>query len=180
MTTLAVQPENRSSPPEVLTDAEAIRQVLAAVGVDFERWEAGVPLSREATQEEILAAYAGPIATLNERHGFRSVDVARIHPAHPAAATARQKFLAEHTHADHEIRFFVEGKGRFYLHIGQRVYMVDCEAGDLLSVPAGTRHWFDMGERPLFTAIRLFTTPDGWQATFTGSDIALGFPELPT
>lgn len=180
MTTLAIEPEDRSSPPETLTDAEAIRAALAGVGVDFERWEAGVPLARDASQEEILAAYADAIARLNALHGFRSVDVARIHPTHPAAATARQKLLAEHTHADHEIRFFVEGKGRFYLHIGERVYMVDCEAGDLLSVPAGTRHWFDMGERPLFTAIRLFTTPDGWEASFTGSDIARRFPELPT
>jgi 1,2-dihydroxy-3-keto-5-methylthiopentene dioxygenase len=180
MTTLAIQPDDRSAPPELLTDYEGIREVLAGVGVDLQRWEADVPLGQDATQEEILAAYADSIARLNARHGFRSVDVARIHPAHPAAAVARQKFLAEHTHDDHEIRFFVEGRGRFYLHIGPRVYMVDCEAGDLLSVPAGTRHWFDMGERPLFTAIRLFTSPDGWQASFTGSDIAQGFPELPT
>ncbi|NOS88576.1 MAG: cupin, partial [Methylococcaceae bacterium] len=29
-----------------------------------------------------------------------------------------------------------------------------------------------------FTCIRLFTTPDGWLANFTGSDIALQFPTL--
>ena len=27
-----------------------------------------------------------------------------------------------------------------------------CETGDLLGVPAGTRHWFDMGTSPQFTA----------------------------
>jgi len=45
-------------------------------------------------------------------------------------------------------------------------------------VPANTTHWFDMGENPHFTCIRLFTTADGWVADFTGSDIATKFPTL--
>ena len=45
-----------------------------------------------------------------------------------------------------------------------------------MSVPAGTRHWFDMGPAPRFTAIRLFTNPDGWVAKFTGTEIAATFP----
>jgi 1,2-dihydroxy-3-keto-5-methylthiopentene dioxygenase len=51
-----------------------------------------------------------------------------------------------------------------------------CTRGDLISVPAGMKHWFDMGPRPNFTAIRLFVNPDGWVARFTGSDIAERFP----
>ncbi len=51
-----------------------------------------------------------------------------------------------------------------------------CEEGDLISVPAGTRHWFDMGPNPRFTAIRLFTNADGWIANFTGDTIADRFP----
>ena len=47
---------------------------------------------------------------------------------------------------------------------------------DLISVPAGMRHWFDMGPAPNFTAIRMFTTPDGWVARFTGDPIASHFP----
>ena len=39
----------------------------------------------------------------------------------------RQKFLNEHTHADFEVRFFVDGSGLFYLHVGDRVYLVLCE-----------------------------------------------------
>ena len=37
-----------------------------------------------------------------------------------------------------EIRFFVQGAGTFYLHLGDEVVAVLCEAGDLLSVPALT------------------------------------------
>ncbi|MGA1701788.1 MAG: cupin, partial [Candidatus Nanopelagicales bacterium] len=37
-------------------------------------------------------------------------------------------------------------------------------------------HWFDMGTRPDFTAIRFFHDDDGWVGTFTGSDISTHFP----
>jgi len=53
-----------------------------------------------------------------------------------------------------------------------------CEPGDLISVPAHTTHWFDMGARPDFKCIRFFTTPDGWVGRFTGSDIATRFPDF--
>jgi len=180
MSTLEILPADLSSAAATFTDPDAIARALDAVGVGFERWQASAPLTPDASSEQILAAYADPIARLSARHGFQSVDVVRMHPEHPARAEARRKFLAEHTHADFEVRFFVEGRGRFYLHIGDQVFLMTCEAGDLLSVPSGTRHWFDMGERPLFTAIRLFTTPEGWVASFTGDDIATHFPELAT
>ena len=73
---------------------------------------------------------------------------------------------------------FVDGAGLFTLHVEDRVYEVLCERGDLISVPAGTRHWFDMGPNPSFCAVRLFTSPDGWAADFTGEDIAERFPRL--
>lgn len=179
MTTLEIYPDQGGA-PSVTTDPAAIAALLAAVGVEFERWEASVPLAPDAGQPEVLAAYADPIARLQRRYSFQSVDVVRMHPEHPAREAARQKFLAEHVHDDFEVRFFVEGRGCFYLHIDQSVYRVTCEGGDLLSVPAGTRHWFDMGARPRFCAIRLFTTPEGWVARFTGDDIATRFPLLET
>ena len=83
-------------------------------------------------------------------------------------AAARSKFLAEHRHAEDEVRFFVAGRGCFYLHLEPEVLAVVCEGGDLLSVPAGTRHWFDMGSRPDFVAIRFFQQEDGWIGDFTG------------
>jgi 1,2-dihydroxy-3-keto-5-methylthiopentene dioxygenase len=87
-------------------------------------------------------------------------------------------FLKEHTHSDHEVRFFVEGRGLFFLHPDDKVYGILCEAGDLLTVPAHTKHWFDLGSAPDLKCIRLFTTPEGWVANYTGSDIAQQFPTL--
>jgi 1,2-dihydroxy-3-keto-5-methylthiopentene dioxygenase len=106
------------------------------------------------------------------------VDVISLVPDHPDREALRRKFLDEHTHAEDEVRFFVAGSGQFTLHIGPRVYEVLCEAGDLIGVPDGTPHWFDMSESPYFVAIRLFTNREGWVADFTGTDIAQRFPRM--
>jgi len=106
------------------------------------------------------------------------VDAISLSPEHPDREALRQKFLAEHTHSEDEVRFFVAGRGLFCLHIGEQVLQVLCEADDFLRVPAGTRHWFDMGSAPRFTAIRFFDNPEGWVAQFTGDAIAKRYPLL--
>ncbi len=88
----------------------------------------------------------------------------------------RAKFLAEHIHDDDEVRFFVEGAGLFYIRHEGAVHALECTRGDLIVLPAGTLHWFDTGAQPSFTVIRLFTTPEGWVARFTGDNIAEAIP----
>ena len=176
------------STPEQLdvstTDPTEIAAELAAVGIAFAQWPT-VELPAGASQDEVFAAYRAEVDSLIDEHGFTVVDVAQIHPSDdPAwAATAlgaRGKFLEEHTHAEDEVRFFVQGAGVFYLHIDGRVLALYCEAGDLVSVPAWTTHWFDMGTRPDFTAIRFFKDPDGWVGSFTGSPISKSFADFDT
>jgi len=176
MSALSVYLDNQPDFGELYTDFTAIRNQLDKIGVQFERWTANCPLSPDADQTSVLAAYADSIDRLKQQYGFQSVDVIKLNPDHPEKADFRQKFLAEHIHHDFEVRFFVEGRGLFYLHVDDNVYAVLCEKGDLISVPANTTHWFDMGENPEFTCIRLFTTPEGWVADFTGSEIAKTFP----
>lgn len=161
---------------ERVVDHDLIGERLAEIGVAFERWEASRPLRADSGQAEVLEAYAAQVERLNAAYGFRTVDVVALRPSHPEREAMRGKFLNEHTHDDFEVRFFVEGRGMFYLHVGERVHVVLCEQGDLISVPAGTRHWFDMGSAPDFKCIRFFTTPEGWVGNFTGSDIAGRFP----
>lgn len=160
------------------TEATDIAARLRAAEVLFERWACETPLAAGAGEEEILRAYAGPVERLKDRYGFQSVDVVAMHPDHPQREALRAKFLAEHTHDDFEVRFFVAGEGLFFIHQDDRVHAVLCRAGDLISVPAGVRHWFDMGAAPDFQCIRFFTTPEGWVAHYTGSDIAERFPDL--
>jgi 1,2-dihydroxy-3-keto-5-methylthiopentene dioxygenase len=185
MTTLTVHDAATAALLAEHTEPGALAAVLAAVGVGLQRWRAEVALPAGAGPEQVLAAYAGDVARLQAAHGFVTADVIRMGPTHPDRAALRAKFLDEHTHAEPEVRFFVEGEGLFVLHPppgpdGDRVFALRAEAGDLVFVPAGMRHWFDMGEHPRFCAIRLFTNPEGWVARYTGDRLADRFPRLPT
>ncbi|WP_114238485.1 acireductone dioxygenase [Dyella sp. C9] len=166
------------SPLSVHEDHADIASELAKVGVRFEQWEASQPIAPGASQDEVIAAYRADIDRLMAEEGYQSVDVISLKPDHPDRAALRQKFLSEHTHSEDEVRFFVAGAGQFTLHLGDKVYDVLCEQGDLIGVPDGTRHWFDMSEAPYFVAIRLFTNKDGWVANFTGEAIAERFPRM--
>lgn len=157
---------------------EHIREALAKRGIDFERWTASVKLDPAADPSEIIATYAQEIARVQATGRYATVDAIRLTPDHPERDGLRQKFLAEHTHGEDEVRFFVEGQGLFCLHIGEEVLQVLCTRNDFLRVPSGTRHWFDMGSAPRFTAIRFFDNPEGWVAQFTGDPIAERFPLL--
>ena len=180
MTRLTIYPDDQPEQGKTITDYTEIASELGRIDVLLEKWEAEQPLSKDATQEEVMQAYDQAIKELNEKYGFKTIDVVGLNPDHPDKEAMRQKFLAEHTHADFEIRFFVEGSGIFYLHAGGKVYATLCEKGDLISVPAKTTHWFDMGTSPHFKCIRFFTTDDGWVGNFTGSEIAKEFPDFDT
>lgn len=153
-----------------------IAEALAGIDVLFERWKAEAELDMDASQDEVIEAYREPIDRLMQKYGFQSMDVVSMHPEHPAKDELRKKFLSEHIHSEFEVRFFVDGSGLFYIHKGDKVFVVHCTRGDLISVPAGTRHWFDMGDKPNFKAIRLFTSPEGWVANYTDDPIAKSFP----
>ena len=145
----------------------------------FEQWEASQPVLPGASQDEVIAAYRSDIDRLMREEGYTSVDVVSLTADHPDRAALRKKFLSEHTHGEDEVRFFVAGSGQFTLHLEGKVYDILCEQGDLIGVPNGTRHWFDMSESPYFVAIRLFTNKDGWVANYTGDEIAGLFPRMP-
>lgn len=167
-----------AAPLQTFDDHAQIARELGKLGVRFERWQAEKAIEPGAAPEAVIAAYRGDIERLQREHGYQAVDVISLSADHPQKDALRQKFLSEHTHAEDEVRFFVAGEGLFTLHIGERVYEVLCGQGDLIGVPDGTPHWFDMGPNPGFVAIRLFTNPEGWVARFTGDGIAAGFPRL--
>ena len=165
--------------PELVTsDAELIARELDQRGIAFARWPAQAQLGSEPSQADILNAYAAEIAQVQSSGGYGTVDAIRLTNDHPDRAALRQKFLAEHTHSEDEVRFFVEGRGLFCLHIDGEVLQLVCEQNDWISVPAGTRHWFDMGPTPHFCALRFFNNSEGWVADFTGDAIADGYPLL--
>jgi 1,2-dihydroxy-3-keto-5-methylthiopentene dioxygenase len=165
-----------ANPVETFDVHELIAEKLGEQGIRFERWEAAEPIVPGDPPEKVIAAYARDIERLRTEEGYQAVDVISLSADHPDKEALRKKFLDEHTHSEDEVRFFVAGSGLFTLHLGTRIYEVLCTAGDLIGVPDGTPHWFDMGPQPHFVAIRLFTNQAGWVANFTGSDIAQNYP----
>lgn len=167
---------------EQINEHSLISAELDKLGVIYERWPTPAKISAELDQDSVLEAYAEPVQALDKRFGFNSIDVVSMDANNPKKDEFRQMFLSEHSHKDFEVRFFVAGHGLFYLRpqliAADRVFAVHCTAGDLISVPAGMTHWFDMGDKPSFTAIRFFTSDEGWVGDFTGDDIASHFPLL--
>lgn len=179
MSHLTVYSASTAEKPLLATDDfEIISAELGKAGIRLERWKADRVLDDDASSEEIIAAYQAEIDRLVAEGGYRTWDVVSMHPDHPDKDEFRRKFLDEHTHGEDEVRFFVRGSGLFNMHVDGKVYAMLCEKDDLISVPANTRHWFDMGANPAFTAIRLFNNPEGWVAKFTDDDIASRFPRL--
>jgi 1,2-dihydroxy-3-keto-5-methylthiopentene dioxygenase len=185
MTLLQVMAESDAAEVQLRTvDADLIGAELAYRDIVFDRWPVISGLDLGQPSDRILAEYADRVAALNSDGRYKYIDIAGLQPDdhdpgwRDTASAARSKFLAEHRHAEDEVRFFVAGRGCFYLHLAPEVLAVVCEGGDLLSVPAGTRHWFDMGARPDFVAVRFFQQEDGWIGDFTGDAIGQRFPTL--
>jgi 1,2-dihydroxy-3-keto-5-methylthiopentene dioxygenase len=177
MTRLVVY--SAKNPAEIFLDTqdfETIANEVAAIGARLERWEATHPLKADSTQNEILHAYGAEIDRLKHERGYTNADVVHIRPGNPNWPALRDKFIAEHTHSEDEVRFFVEGTGAFFLHAGDKVLEVIGEKNDLLSVPHGAPHWFDGGPKGNFTCIRLFTNQEAWAARYTGDKISDVFP----
>lgn len=157
-------------------DAATIANELSTIGVRFERWDSPVALSPDNSAEDILAAYKPYLDALIGATGAGSADVIKLTPENPNAPALREKFIAEHTHTEDEVRFFVHGAGNFIMHLDGKVWDAHCTQGDLISVPANIRHWFDAGEKPFFTALRIFTDTSGWVPHFTGENFSTHFP----
>jgi 1,2-dihydroxy-3-keto-5-methylthiopentene dioxygenase len=177
MSRLTVYADDAPGAPLVRTeDAAAIAAELKKIGVRFERWESPVTLSPDDAPEKILDAYRPYLDKLMGESGAGSADVIKLTPDNPNIGALRQKFLSEHTHSEDEVRFFVHGSGNFIMHVNGRVYDAHCTEGDLISVPANTKHWFDAGEKPFFTALRVFTDTSGWVPHYTGESVHERFP----
>ncbi len=157
-----------------LREPSAVRQFLDVRGIVHERWSADRDLPSGATNEQVLAAYDYLLKPLMEKGGYQTADVIRVDGHTPNLEGIREKFIREHTHSEDEVRVFVEGQGFFWFHKEGRddeVFALLCEQGDLISVPANTKHWFDLGDPPKVRAIRLFTDQAGWVPHYTNSGI---------
>ena len=161
---------NISSESRQITDAAAVRTYLQGIGLDYEQWTPAHPLPDEATPEDILAAYQGEIDQLKAQGGYVTADVINITPDTPNLEAMLNKFNQEHWHDEDEVRFILSGHGLFHIHpTDGPVVAIEVGSGDLLVVPRGTRHWFDLCRDRQIKAIRLFQDSAGWTPHYTQS-----------
>lgn len=161
-------------PNKVLTHLDDIAATLAEHGVGLQRWPAEAPIRPGGSLEEVREAYRGQIDQLMTEHGLGALDVISVDSDHPLRAQLRARLLDEQVSESNEARWIVAGRGLLTLHVAGYVYALLCERGDLVTVPAGMGHWFDMGEQPRLVVVRVF----GEEARYTGSQIASLFPRL--
>ncbi len=160
----------------VLREQDQVRDYLAGISIDYERWEAVAGVTADASSEEILRAYEDQISELKRRGGYVTADVIDVKPDTPGLDTMLAKFNIEHRHDEDEVRYIVAGRGLFHIHPADGpVAAIEVEAGDLIRVPKGTLHWFDLcGDRRI-RAIRLFQDITGWTPHYTNSGVDRGY-----
>lgn len=160
-----------------LTKVSEIQNFLKRNGIVYEYWETKGEIPNYFTQEEILDVYRSKLQPFMENGGYKNADVISINENTENYTEIRKKFLAEHTHTEDEIRFFVDGQGLFWFHLdGEPIFNVLCQKGDLISVPVGYKHWFDAGvQNPHVKCIRIFSDTSGWTPVYTESKVEKRF-----
>jgi len=158
MATINVPDENRQ-----IDDPQQISAFLAPFGIWYEKWDVAGRVGDDATNEQILEAFAPEIERLKEQGGFVTADVINVTADTPGLDEMLAKFDKEHTHSEDEVRFTVQGRGVFHIHPdGGPVFSVTVESGDLINVPTGTQHWFNLCDDRAIRCIRLFEDMSGW------------------
>ena len=173
MALLKIPEEDRS-----LTEQAAVTSFLAERGIEYERL-GSTPTPADASADALLAAYAPKIDDLKARGGYVTADVIDVNAETPGLEVMLKKFSSEHWHDEDEVRLIVEGRGLFHIHPpGQPVFAIEVEAGDLIRVPRGTHHWFDLCGDKRIRAIRLFQDKSGWTPHYTESGVDSKFQPL--
>lgn len=161
---------------ERIENREEAAKYLEGQGVIYERWDIsrlqGTLQEEYALSDEqkndILQLFKPEIEALSAKKGYQSADIVVLSEKTPNLEQLLDMFVKEHHHAEDEVRFIVDGHGIFAIKgPADGVYFdVELEAGDLISVPEGTRHWFELMDDRKVKAIRLFTTKEGWAAIY--------------
>jgi len=165
---------------KIIEDDREIKEFLSKYGVLFDRW--GVERlpkelreNYELTEEEekaIIEAYKEELEKLKKEKGYITEDIVILSDKTPNLEALLEKFKREHHHIDDEVRFVVDGSGIFPIKLDGEVVEVHVEAGDLIVVPAGARHWFELDENRKIKCIRVFKTPAGWEAIYNEEEKA--------
>ncbi len=156
---------------ETISDPQKMSEFLETFGIWFRRFEGSDNLTEDATEDEVLAAYKEPIDELMTSGNYVTADVINITPDIKNLDELLKKFSKEHWHSENEVRFIVGGRGLFHINPPDGpIFSIEMVKGDMINVPKGTHHWFDLCEERTVRAIRLFEDPAGWTPHYTDSN----------
>jgi 1,2-dihydroxy-3-keto-5-methylthiopentene dioxygenase len=158
-----------------ITDPGDVQAFLSGCGIEYDQ-TSGIDVAPDAPPETLLSAYREKIDDLKARGGYVTADVIDVWPHTPNLDAMLKKFSSEHWHDEDEVRVIVDGRGLFHIHpTDKAVFSIEVEAGDLIRVPKGTHHWFDLCVDRRIRAIRLFQDVSGWTPHYTQSGIDQAF-----
>jgi 1,2-dihydroxy-3-keto-5-methylthiopentene dioxygenase len=110
-----------------------------------------------------LDAFQAPLEALKRERGYVEQDEVELRPTTPGLEAICARFSPEHLHDDDEVRFVLEGEGVFDVRSrDDRSMRVVVEARDLIVIPAGRHHRFELTDSLTIRAVRLFKHPSGW------------------
>jgi 1,2-dihydroxy-3-keto-5-methylthiopentene dioxygenase len=164
----------RQGETEYRNDAD-IARLCDPLGIERDRWDVatlGEDVCREAAKtpahsQKILDYIRERLETLKARNGYLTEDIVCLSPETPNLADLLAMFDKEHHHTDDEVRAVLSGRGVFGIVPPEgEPFEIHVEAGDLIVVPAYTRHWFTLYPEQFITALRVFKTPAGWKALY--------------
>lgn len=162
-----------------LTESGEIATFLHSIGIDYAKWENLKQVPEDASDQEVLDGYSDEIEVLKQKGGYVTADVINIVPTTPGLDVMLNKFNKEHWHDEDEVRFIVKGHGLFHIAPeGGDVVSIEMEAGDMIRVPRGTKHWFNLCGDKTVRAIRLFQDVSGWTPQYTDSGVDAGYQPL--
>jgi 1,2-dihydroxy-3-keto-5-methylthiopentene dioxygenase len=174
MASVYIEEQNRT-----IHDPSEISAFLKPFGIWYEHWQVAGRLKSDATDADILNEYAPEISAVKEKGGYVTADVINVNPQTPNLDAMLQKFNKEHTHSEDEVRFTVSGKGIFHLHPeGGPVFGVTVESGDMINVPRGMKHWFNLCDDRQIRCIRFFEDASGWTPHYVDNPIHQQFSPM--
>lgn len=159
---------------KVIEGEQPVGEFLKQQEVLYEHWDTrklpqelkdNCVLSDEQ-KEQTLQIFENEIKDLGKRRGYVEWDVVALSDTLPNLDELLRKFEQVHTHTEDEVRAITAGHGIFIIKGKEDTgyFDVELEAGDVISVPENTPHFFTLMDDREVVAIRLFIETSGWVA----------------
>ncbi len=149
---------------KTITDKQEAKLFLERYGIHADFW---YPEKIHENTSDPLIQYKNQIENLKKKFGYASADCCELNKSNPNLDKMLEPFMKEHHHTDDEVRFTIEGEGIFGINpLCEPSFEIHVKKGDLLLVPANTRHWFKLTDKKNIKCIRIFKENPKWEAIY--------------